>query len=116
MEKVGDKDEMAEMRKVVAGLKESAFVELPNKYGNVMSVFAKDFKDLAKEGRGSDVMFIVRGAIKGVDSNKPMVESSREDEGKCIEIYMFDCALVHGACGGKKKMSGKGLGKYHTEK
>lgn len=107
MDKIDPKEEMAVMKDVVANLKESDFVSLPDSYGNIMSVMASDFKDLAKEGRGSDVMFVVRGAIKG---NAMEMEDEEEESDSCIEIYLFDCALVHG----KKSMRLGGGGKFEA--
>lgn len=72
---------------------EDGFVPVSDEYGNELCVYAKDFPELMKEARGSEVMFVVRGAVKGV-----MGEGDRAK----LTCFIWDTALIHGACGPKK--------------
>ena len=91
----GEKPEFEMLKKVVGSVSEDDFIPVSETYGNMLSIPLEDFPDLAEEERGSEVMLIVRGAIKGkceVGMGKPM-----------LELYIWDAAKVHGACGSKKK-------------
>lgn len=56
---MGDKD-MKEMG-------EDGFVPVSDEYGNELCLYVEDFPELAEMPRGSEVVFMVRGAVKGVD-------------------------------------------------
>lgn len=43
------------------------FTPVSDEYGNELCVYAEDFPELADMPRGSEIMFVVRGAVKGVD-------------------------------------------------
>jgi len=99
--KVGGSEEMMQLHRRAMEMTENDFKELAPE-DNMLTIWLEDFPQLASEKAGSDVMFCVRGVIKAHDN---------DDKGTMIQIAMVDASLVHGACGGKKKMMG-GLSGY----
>lgn len=95
--KVDDDMEMSELRKKAKEMGDGDFVPVSDDYGNELCVYVDDFPELAKEARGSEVMFVVRGSINKVESHKDSMMGKPK-----IRIYVWDSALVHGACGKKK--------------
>lgn len=94
-----EENEMGEfemLKKVAGSVSEDDFIPVSESYGNMLSIPVEDFPDLAKEERGSEVMLIVRGAIKGICKDvKPM-----------LELYIWDAAKVHGECKSKNNYDG----------
>jgi hypothetical protein len=89
----GEKGEFEMLKKVVGNVSEDNFIPVSEMFGNMLAIPVEDFPELAEEARGSEVMLIVRGAIKGksdIGGGKPM-----------LELYIWDAAKVHGEC--KKK-------------
>ena len=98
MAKAEMEGEFEMLKKVAGSVSEDNFIPVSETYGNMLSIPVEDFPDLAEEERGSEVMLIVRGAIKGksdIGGGKPM-----------LELYIWDAAKVHGACGSKKNYEG----------
>lgn len=98
-EDMGDMQEMEILKKKVQSISEDDFLPVSDSHGNEMCLHAEDYPDLVKEGRGSEVMFIIRGSIKGV--KKPMMPGESEK----LEVYIWDAAKVHG-----RKGLGMGMG------
>lgn len=97
VQKVDDDMEMKELRDKVKEMGDGDFVPVSDDYGNELCVYVDDFPELAKEARGSEVMFIVRGSLNKVESHKDAMMGKPK-----IKIYVWDAAIVHAACGKKK--------------
>jgi hypothetical protein len=97
--KVDDDVEMKELKDKVEKMGDGDFVPVSDDYGNELCIYVDDFPELAKEARGSECMFVIRGAIKGVNEGPMMGKHGRAK----LTCFIWDAALVHGACGYKKK-------------